>query len=379
MKIAITSSGLGHINRGVESWSKDLAYTLKSKGVNVTLYKGKGKVEGAIESVIPCISRNSFFSKLIGFLPKKFIWRFGFGSAFQIEATSFTWNLLPDLLINDFDIIHTQEANSALLLTWFKKLGLIKSQIILGHGTNESDSFLNNFENIQFLSPYDSRRFSSLKVQRRFIISNFINIDDFKSGVFSLRNDLKIEKDAFIILSVGMITAGKYKNMKFLIKTINEITNKLKRNIYFLIAGSLARDSAEVIDEGRRLLGNRVIFLKNYSRESMPSVYATADLFVLGSLEEMMPIALLEALASGLPCLANKYPVMEWMIGDGGECIEMSKEGELAQTIEKYYLNAELRNEKGIKARAQAVSNFSKEVVVDQIIDMYQEVLKCNP
>ena len=88
-----------------------------------------------------------------------------------------------------------------------------------------------------------------------------------------------------------------------------------------------------------------------------------------------MPIALLEAISSGLPALVNRYPVEEWMIGDGGESIDMAKEGELTRTIEKY-MNLEYRRDKGEKAREHAVKNFSKEVILSQILDMYKEVMQ---
>jgi hypothetical protein len=40
MKIAIASSGLGHVTRGIETWADDLGTALHRCGVNVTLFKG---------------------------------------------------------------------------------------------------------------------------------------------------------------------------------------------------------------------------------------------------------------------------------------------------------------------------------------------------
>jgi len=51
---------------------------------------------------------------------------------------------------------------------------------------------------------------------------------------------------------------------------------------------------------------------------------------LLCSLKEMMPIALLEAIASGLPCIVNRHPVLEWITGPGGEAIDMTQTGALA-------------------------------------------------
>jgi hypothetical protein len=40
LKIAVVSSGLGHVARGIETWADDLAAALYKRGVDVTLFKG---------------------------------------------------------------------------------------------------------------------------------------------------------------------------------------------------------------------------------------------------------------------------------------------------------------------------------------------------
>ena len=42
------------------------------------------------------------------------------------------------------------------------------------------------------------------------------------------------------------------------------------------------------------------------------------------------------------------------------------------------YMDAKYLNEKSIKARNQVVANFSKNIIVGQIIEMYEEVLGVN-
>ena len=43
MKIAIASSGLGHVNRGIEAWADDLGAALFVGGHSVLLCKGAGR------------------------------------------------------------------------------------------------------------------------------------------------------------------------------------------------------------------------------------------------------------------------------------------------------------------------------------------------
>ncbi|MGH2348956.1 MAG: glycosyltransferase, partial [bacterium] len=120
--------------------------------------------------------------------------------------------------------------------------------------------------------------------------------------------------------------------------------------------------------------GTRARFLTDLPREEMPSVYRAADLFALCSPKETLGTAFLEALASGVPCLGNRFPVIEWVIGDGGRTLGVEEPGALAAAIPQF-LNPALRAEVGANARRHALERFSKTVVIDQQIQMYREVL----
>jgi len=85
---------------------------------------------------------------------------------------------------------------------------------------------------------------------------------------------------------------------------------------FLLIAGAKTGETAELIALAESLIPGRYKIVTDCARSQMPDLYRVMDVFVLTSLFEMMPIALLEALASGLPCVVNKHPVLEWMIGD---------------------------------------------------------------
>ena len=107
----------------------------------------------------------------------------------------------------------------------------------------------------------------------------------------------------------------------------------------------------------------------------MAELYRTADLFVLCSLFEMMPIALLEATASGLPCLVHRHPIMQWMTGPGGQAIDMSTAGELAAALQPMIEDAARRRQLGAAAREHCLANFSRDRVVDQILEYYKFVM----
>ena len=196
---------------------------------------------------------------------------------------------------------------------------------------------------------------------------------------------------------------------------------------YLLIAGAKTGDTAELLALAESLIPGRYKIHTDCTRGQMPDLYRAMDVFVLASLFEMMPIALLEALASGLPCLVNQHPVLEWMIGAeseekellscqvaelfpadagavvscqvaelfgkspsghslttkqlnnsttspaGGMAVDMSKEGALAATLSG--LTPAWLEQHGCQARDRAVKMFSKEAVISQYVEYYREVM----
>jgi glycosyltransferase involved in cell wall biosynthesis len=107
----------------------------------------------------------------------------------------------------------------------------------------------------------------------------------------------------------------------------------------------------------------------------MAELYRAADLFTLGSLKEMMPVALLEALASGLPCVVHRHPVMQWMIGPGGTAVDLSRTGGWAEAVAPLLRTPTQRAALGQQARAHCLQHFSRDRVVAQILDYYNSVL----
>ena len=145
--------------------------------------------------------------------------------------------------------------------------------------------------------------------------------------------------------------------------------------VWLVVAGGWEQETDDLVAEGEQLLGDRVRFLVRFPRERMPELYRAADLFVLGSLKEMMPIALLEATASGLPCLVHRHPVLEWMIGPGGEAIDMTASGALAAVMEKLLSDLPRRQRLGEAARRHCIEHFGRDRVVDQILAYYEFVM----
>jgi len=279
-------------------------------------------------------------------------------------------------------------------------------------------------------------------------LPNFVDCEVFKpiaGGRQAIRANLGIPEDAFVI---GCVAAVKkhHKRIDYLINEFARLSNdgKTRTNIdrqdrqdrnldpiipkpsciscpsmlnpYLLIAGAKTDETPELLALAESLIPGRYKIMTDCSRAQMPDLLRSMDVFVLTSLFEMMPIALLEALATGLPCVVNAHPVLEWMTGveeeksieqketkekkgeglvsafgggrnsslfpsfpsvqtssAGGEAIDMRQEGSLAAALGG--LTPEWLAHHGRQARERAVAMFSTEAVIGEYVKYYGEVM----
>ncbi|MCG3148418.1 MAG: D-inositol-3-phosphate glycosyltransferase [Verrucomicrobiae bacterium] len=377
IKVAVASSGLGHISRGIETWANDLGIALHQRGVNVTLFKGGGQSQQPFERVVRCWQRDRSRTKLLTKLCVRGGWRFGLGSAYQIEQTSFARRLIPQLRTGRFDVVHMQDPWVAWLLERARRSGRHQSQVILAHGTEEPFEFLQQFTHLQELAPYylENDQRAGLDGKHWYAIPNFVNVDQFSPNGSPLsRASLGISEDAFVILTVAAIKRTHKRVHVAIDETVRLRATHPNCNIHLVVAGAKERETEEVIAFGREQLGAAVTFLPNFDRERMPEIYRMANVLAHAALVEMMPIALLEATASGLPVVAHQWPVIQWIVGAGGTCVNAEQPGQLAQALGSY-LDENQRQTRAAAARARAVALFSEEVVLKQILRMYEDVL----
>ena len=375
MKIAIASSGLGHVSRGIEAWAHDLAYALRERGEDVILCKGSGPAESDFERTIPCIRRTGSW---LNRLPRRGLWRIGLGSPYEVEATTFALNLLRVLRREHIDILHVQDPLIARSVQRARARRIVPTRAILGHGTNESLDFLNKITFVQHLAPYHQEQATRSGANKPTwtAIPNFIDTDTFHPGRNdAMRDELSIPRDAVVVLSVAAIKR-EHKRIDHLIRefaAISESSPDLPA--YLLVAGGAESDTEELVQLGRRRIGDKFQALVRFPRQRIADLYRASDIFVLCSLREMMPIALLEATASGLPCIINQHPSVEWIVGNGGRSINMVAPGALAGTLLQFIEHRDQRVNLGGLARRHCLEHFSKDRVVTQILDYYRFVL----
>lgn len=124
-------------------------------------------------------------------------------------------------------------------------------------------------------------------------------------------------------------------------------------------------------------LGDRVEIKGMLSRADTADVYAGCDCFVLPSSRETFGVVYVEAMAAGLPVIATRCGGPEDFVNDeNGVLIDVDNQHQLEDAMNYMIGNIGRYDEDGIKAYVQ--SKFSPEVVAEQILELYAEILSDN-
>jgi glycosyltransferase involved in cell wall biosynthesis len=374
---------LGHVARGIEAWAADLGSALSRRGVDVTVCKGGGRAEADYERVIPCWQRGSARARrVMRVLPRGLSWRLGLTSGYGVEQATFAWNLLRYLRAKRVDLLHVQDPHLALWVQRARRLGLVRARTILAHGTEEPVSFLKKITYLQHLAPFHEQECRAAGAWKPTwtTLPNFIDAERFGPGPRgTLRAEMGIPPDALVVLTAAAIKRT-HKRIDALLEAFAGLrAADPELPAWLIVAGGRETDTDELVALGRRMLGDRVRFLVGFPRERMAELYRCADVFTLSSLKEMMPMALLEATASGLPCIVNRHPVLEWMVGPGGAAIDMAAPGALTGALRSLLRDPGRRTHLGRLARQHCLRHFGEEAVVARILDYYRSVLAPDP
>lgn len=122
---------------------------------------------------------------------------------------------------------------------------------------------------------------------------------------------------------------------------------------------------------------SRVRFLGAVSGREKETVLANSDCFVLPSYAEGLPMAMLEAMAYGMPVIATRVGAIPEVVTDGveGFLIEPGDVVALADRLVRMERDPSLRHRMGQAARKRVEQGYSIETMVERLMAVYNEVL----
>lgn len=204
-------------------------------------------------------------------------------------------------------------------------------------------------------------------------IGNGVDLSRFADVVEgqALRVQMGVPVDEVVLLSVCRL--DEQKAVDVLLHAFREVA-AASDNVWLWLAGDGPLRAA--LEQLAQALGlaTRVRFL-GY-RQDIPQLLLASDVFVLASLYEAMPLAILEALAAGLPCVVTDTGENALLIEEGvhGHVVPISDRAALAAALRQLVTNPVQRRAMGRAARDKA-ANYSDQQTVQRISAIYEQVL----
>lgn len=361
-----------------------LSKALTRKGIDVTILTSRltwgGTTLDQIEGV-PVVYLNT----LRPMLGRKGLRKFGL-YAFMVSAL-----LYLSRHRNDYDIFHAHSSLvpgfvAVLAGKLFKKKSLIKmmnsgprNDIIRFKqdksliGTKQMANYLFNCDKVIALNPDAYRELIELGFSAKQIVTipNGVEIKEIQPKTSSVQPD---PVGPTRLIFVGRLTATKKIDTLlracYLLQTEWHITNF---QLDILGRGSMDTELRKLSQQLN--LDNRVNFMGEIA--NVPEYLQKTDIFILPSDAEGISNALLEAMASGLACIASDVAGNRQLIHheQNGLLVETGNEVALAAAIKKFIENNNLRGQLGLAARKTVEEKFSIEAVAFQYISLYREIL----
>ncbi|HNQ35934.1 MAG TPA: glycosyltransferase, partial [bacterium] len=187
------------------------------------------------------------------------------------------------------------------------------------------------------------------------------------------RAALGFTPDQVVVGAVGNLRTPK--GYQYLLPAFREVYAG-HANLRLVIAGEgpLRKD---LVSFAQHLGLSSVVSLPGFHK-NLRFFYSALDLFVMPSLWEGMPVALLEAMSYGLPVIATSVSGIPEVVRDGQEgfLVEPANPQQIAERLLQLVETPQLRAKLGGRARERVAREFSREQMVQAYADLYRTLLR---
>ncbi len=167
------------------------------------------------------------------------------------------------------------------------------------------------------------------------------------------------------------------KGQHYLLEALARLQGRSRRSVRVTLVGTGDAETT-LRDLAARLgIAQAVTFTGYVPRERMPAIYHAADLFVLPSQHEGMSIALLEAMASGLPVVVTQTGGTDELVTKGvnGDIVPWSDVEALTQALKIFVEDDRICRQFGAESRRRAI-RFGWPALAARYLDLCTTVLE---
>lgn len=195
------------------------------------------------------------------------------------------------------------------------------------------------------------------------------------------RSSFEIEDDEFVILFVGWLLPRK--GIDYLLMALRLLVDDrilARHKFRLLVVGSgPGQDRVDALIDRLRLK-DHVSFAGSMPYDRMADAYRSADLFVLPSIpepdwQEQFGMALLEAMATGLPVVTTHSGAIPEIAGDAARLCPPADFVALYESIRTLTMTEQRRESLGKSALKRVRDNYTLDAAAAALTNIYNEVL----
>jgi len=236
---------------------------------------------------------------------------------------------------------------------------------------------LKSFQRVVAVSKPILDELEQVGIKKNELISNGVDTNKFSPDLkqaqhTSYKASLGISDTSVLI---GMISSLSIeKGHLYALEAFKEAQESFENEVTLIIVGD-GPERSNIINMAKTLGLEKNIALLG-KRQDIPEILNILDIFIIPSLNEGLPISMLEAMASGLPVIATD-------VGDIGKVINNEENGflinsknshQLAERLEMLVNDSKLRHKLALKARETIEDHFSASAMTESYCKIYQDL-----
>lgn len=339
MKISILCPGLGHINRGFETFAQELAASLADQpGLLVRVVAGRPIPPPG--SFVPYLKRTGATARMLAKLTHR--------DPYFIEQATFALAMVPQLLATKPNVIVTSDGALCNQLARIRRFLGLKFRILFSNGGPYSPPYPAADHIHQVLcSEAEKALKTGHPAERQGFIPYGFNIDQSLRGLTALekeqeRQRLGLPLGRKIVVSVGAINRS-HKRMDYLVAEIAQLPPEERPFVVML--GQPDDETPTVLEMADEKIGSAGYVARQVTATEVRRYLRAADVFVLCSLAEGFGRVIVEALAEGLPCILHDAPFAREVGGSFATLVNQSQIGGLAGALSSIFAEIALPSE----------------------------------
>ena len=209
-----------------------------------------------------------------------------------------------------------------------------------------------------------------------FVVENGVDIsNDEANDDLTLKNELGIAGDTFVITNVGRLS--RQKAQSDLISAAAQLKQH-SENFVILIVGE--GPLAESLQKQINKLGlEQQVRLLGY-RQDIKKLLTISNIFALPSLDEGMPMAMLEATSVSVPVVTTAVGDIPKLIRDGesGLIVPVAEPALLAKAIHTIWQSPDLAEKFAVSAYKKMSEQYSNRVMGEKYSELYHRLLSTS-